>query len=79
MTAMQELIEIVEMDANNHVEISMRVFHKMLLDGLEKEKQQIIDAYTGGFNTGLSFDGKKPIVTSKDYYDQTFKNNKTPY
>lgn len=73
MTAMQELIEIVEMDANNHVGISMRVFHKMLLDGLEKEKQQIIDAYTDGCNAGLSFDGKKLIVTSKDYYNQTFK------
>lgn len=41
VTAVQELIEIVEMDYNNGVEISMKVFHKMLTKALVKEKQQM--------------------------------------
>jgi hypothetical protein len=37
-TAIQELIDIVEIDYNNGVEISMQVFQKMLL----KAKQTLI-------------------------------------
>jgi hypothetical protein len=37
-TAIQEMISIVEMDFENGVEISMKVFHKMLLKAKEKEK-----------------------------------------
>lgn len=48
VTAVQELIEIVEMDYNNGVEISMKVFHKMLTKALVIEKQQITEAFTSG-------------------------------
>ena len=44
-TAVQELLDIVEMDGNNEVEISMKVFHGMLKKALEKERKQIEDAY----------------------------------
>lgn len=44
-TAIQELLEIVEMDFNNGVEISMKVFHGMLKQALEKEREQIELAY----------------------------------
>jgi len=44
-TAIREMMDIVEMDYNNGVEISMRVFHGMLKTALEKEKEQIKIAY----------------------------------
>lgn len=47
-TAIQEMVDIVEMDYQNGVEISMSVFHGMLLKGLFKERQQLIDAFTAG-------------------------------
>jgi hypothetical protein len=42
-TAIEQLISVVEMDYENGVEISMRVFHKMLLKALEIEKKQKIE------------------------------------
>jgi hypothetical protein len=41
-TAVQEMINIVQMDMNNGVEISMHVFMGMLEKAREKEKQQKI-------------------------------------
>ena len=71
-TAIQELMDIVEMDANNGVEISMRVFYKMLQDALPKERQQIEEAY---MDSTLQFDNASPIINPKtpsEYYNQTY-------
>ena len=69
LTAIDELIQIVEMDYNNGVEISMKVFHKMLTDAKLKEKQQIIDAcdYFGNLNGVDKEDFEQ-------YYSENFKN-----
>jgi hypothetical protein len=39
-TVVQQVIDIVQMDFNNHVEISMSVFLGMLKTAKETEKQQ---------------------------------------
>lgn len=49
-TAIQEIIDLVEIDHNN--EISMRVFYKMLSKGLKKEKEQIKNAFNQGYRDG---------------------------
>ena len=68
-TAIQQLIGIVEMDYNNGVEISMKVFLKMLNDSKEMEKQQIIDAFEkaglDGWNT----------TSAEYYYNDTYNTN----
>jgi hypothetical protein len=69
-TAIQELIDIVEMDYNNGVEISMRVFHGMLTKALEKEKQQIIDAYEAEWPQYLTTKGAK-------YFTMCYENKDT--
>ena len=51
-TAVQEMIDIVEMDFGNGVEISMRVFHRMLLEALLKERKQIEYAFDAGKDYG---------------------------
>lgn len=77
-TAMQELMEIVEMDANNGVEISMRVFYKMLQDALPKERQQIEQAYNKGYTdaelewTGSTQEDISQYSDAKIYYNQTY-------
>jgi hypothetical protein len=64
-TAVQEMIDIVQMDMNNGVEISMEVFMGMLKKAKEMEKQQIIDAYRSGKINQLE--------NSELYYNETFK------
>jgi len=66
MTAVEQLIGIVEMDYNNGVEISMKVFLKMLNDSKEMEKQQIIDAHNNGKNT------LPPNESAEQYYNETY-------
>jgi len=65
-TAVQQLINIVEMDYNNHVEISIKVFLKMLYNSKEMEKQQIIDAYNEGHVAN------KYKADAEQYYNETF-------
>jgi hypothetical protein len=71
-TAIQEMISIVEMDFENGVEISMKVFHKMLLKAKEKEKQQILSAWV---------DGGRMMSTAKNaeqYYNQNYYTRSIP-
>ena len=62
-TAIQEIINIVQMDMNNGVEISMDVFMGMLKKAKEMEKQQIKDAYQ---TSHIS------MMTAEQYYNETF-------
>lgn len=70
-TAITELMEIVEMDANNGVEISMRVFYKMLQDALPKERQQIEEAFVAGDERGTN----NIPFNAEQYFNQTYQNN----
>jgi len=69
-TAIQELIDLVEMDYNNGVEISMSVFHGMLIKALFKERQQIVEAYDDGYENGSGW----PTSKGEKYYDRIFQN-----
>ena len=71
-TAMQEIMNIVEMDYANGVEISMKVFYQMLSKGLKKERQQIQDAFDNGqanFNPITQY-----YKNGNEYFNDTFKN-----
>lgn len=81
-TAIQEMVDIVEMDFGNGVEISMRVFHGMLLKALFKERQQLSDAYNQGYRDGEDAEETtKSLVDVSQwadaelYYNKTFKTN----
>ena len=66
-TAIQQIIDIVEMDKSNGVEISMGVFLKMLKDGLKTEREQIWESFDAGSKRG----GEIPF-NAEQYYDQEF-------
>jgi alanine dehydrogenase len=67
MTAMQELIEYIE---SNEIVYNKDLILK-LKELLEKEKEQIKDAYLQG-----SFDDGPNSNNSEQYYNQTFNQNK---
>jgi len=75
-TAIQELLEIVEMEYNNGVEISMKAFYGMLKGALEKEKQQIIEAYCRAEDKSEFFEYEhrygREYLTAEPYYDETY-------
>ncbi len=61
MTAMQELFERFG-----------HLLPNIEKQFLEKEKEDIMNAYTDGFANGLAADGKQLVLTSSKYYSQTF-------
>lgn len=70
-TAMQEIMNIVEMDYANGVEISMKVFYKMLSNGLRKEREQLIDAFDNG---QANWDAKcQDYKNGTEYFNNTYK------
>lgn len=66
-TAMTELIE--------HIESNEIVYNKDLIlklkELIEKEKEQIIEAYSWGYS-----DGVQEPNPNDDYYNQTYNQNK---
>ncbi len=69
-------MDIVQMDYNNGVQMSMSVFYGILKKILiqveqakEMEKEQIIDAWNNGFRE--FYDGSS---TPEEYYNKTFKS-----
>ena len=60
---MQELIELIE---NGETELYLIENHKQIW--LEREKEQIIDAYTEGYT---NWDSE---MTSEEYYNQTYNH-----
>jgi hypothetical protein len=68
---MQEIMNIVEMDYVNGVEISMKVFYKMLSKALRKEREQLIDAFDNG---QAKMDIKcQDYKNGTEYFNNTFK------
>lgn len=72
-TAMQELWDVLNDAEHNGVyEIGTQNF-KRYIEGiyLEKEKDQIINAYTDGRMSVIT----KEIISYKEYYDSKFSDN----
>jgi len=67
---MQELIEYIELNIDDNDFIKHEVLEQA--DNLlEKEKEQIIDAYSQGYG-----DGVQEPNPNDDYYNQTYNQNK---
>jgi hypothetical protein len=67
-TAIQELMDVVEMDFNNGVEISMKVFYGMLMQARQKGKQQMIDT----FKHAQVLHAVNDETRAEQYYTQTY-------
>jgi len=76
-TAVEEVMDIIEMEHNNGVEISQKVLWKMLLEAKEKEKQQSIDfAYKCRIINDVDKNGNVSFIfTPELQFDKTYNNN----
>lgn len=78
-TAVQELIKELEVLENNTISISDKFLIKSIrfktIAKLEKEKEQIKDAYDMG-ETGLKVVNDEFIKNAEDCYNQTYNQNK---
>ena len=76
-TAMQELIELME---SHHKRgwsyMTFDFFFNELKEHtfLEKEKEQIMEAYENGWHNG--FGDEPEILNTEEYYNQTYNQNK---
>ncbi len=74
-TAMQELIEIINDNLKNEYTSQefarLTIFKASAERLLEKEKEQIIDAYNQG-----ALDGESSEINYPNYYNQTYNQNK---
>ena len=68
-TAMQELMRFV--DSFQEEAIHPRILRVKIKELLEKEKEQIIDAYYGKINGVFGYREE-----GQEYYNQTFNQNK---
>ena len=68
-TAIKKIMDIIEMEHNNGIEISQKVLWKMLSEALEKEKQQIIEAY----EKDMSSNGNLSFESGLEYYKETYE------
>lgn len=68
-SAMQELIDFLEPELKMHDFLQLPAYEKAK-DLLEKEKQQIIDAYHSGCS-----DWDNELSDGDKYYNETFKND----
>ena len=77
-TAVQEMIDVVQMEMNNGVEISMRVFMGMLQKAKKMEKQQIIDASGAGWSDGVLYSNGEiwNYQSPEHYYEEKYGGNK---
>ncbi len=69
MTAIQEVMAIIEMEHNNGVEISQKVLWGMLNKALATERQQLIDFYNKSTENAMyNID-----MHGEELYNNTFK------
>lgn len=76
-TAIQGVMDIIEMEHNNGVEIYQRVLWKMLNEAKKEEKQKIIDAYNSGWQYGFLANSSdlQPTKNSETYFSETYTTN----
>ena len=67
---MQELIELIE---NGETELYLIENHKQIW--LEKEKEQIMNAYREGVNAGILYCNGEVFISKEEYYNQTYNQN----
>ena len=72
MTALQKLIEIMNhmIESGDDNLLPLRIYAVNLL---EKEKEQIIDAFDKGMHNGEDYEFFRLISTGEQYYDETYK------
>ena len=70
-TAMQELIDWSYENDKSYCPIEAYDIIKKAKDLLEKEKEQILDAYNQG-----TLDGESSMLEYPNYYNQTYNQNK---
>jgi hypothetical protein len=82
-TAMQELIDLMKShEARGWDNMTFDFFFAQLdeIKALEKEKEQIIDAYMLGFNDSYKYHIQKSNKVTprngEEYYNQTYNQNK---
>ena len=78
---MQELIDKIDLkfidEYDSEVLQSLSDLRQEATNLLEKEKEQIIDAYSKGYMIGEELDMLEPsIEMSNKYYNQTYNQNK---
>lgn len=84
-TAMQELIEAIELITKKYKRgLSTEEILDMCNNQLDKEKEQIIDAYVKGFDISAEgwngeygiedFNNIKEEIKAEQYYNQTYNN-----
>ncbi len=75
-TPIQEMLSVVEMDFNNGIEISMKVFSSMLKKALQKEKEQLITFHIEVMRKGLMSEG---VAKWKNAYEPKIRNEAEQY
>jgi len=73
MTAIQELISFLSHERKVD-SVTISVIKKYLPQFIEQEKQQVIDAWTDGYESFQNNDENAP----HNYYNQTYKQNSKP-
>jgi len=73
-TAMQELL--IDLMINLEREIGHRLNMEKFAPYLEKEKEQIIDAYENGVGDENERNLSGQFTNAKQYYNQTYNQNK---
>ena len=72
-TAMQMALARIEMLYIEKDSIHWEMFKN---DYMEKEKEQIIDAYMEGVNAHISYCNGKAFISKQEYYNLTYNQNK---
>jgi hypothetical protein len=67
-TAIEEMMDIMEMDHNNGVEYSMKVFYGMLKEAKKIEQEQILQAFVAGSERGTN----NIPFNAEQYYTQNY-------
>lgn len=70
-SAMQELIDFLELELKIHDFLQLPAYEKAK-ELLEKEKQQIIEAYQTNIKTYIDEDGNLNTNSAEQYYNETF-------
>jgi hypothetical protein len=71
-TAMQEFIDNV---SPMHI-IELDMIKQEIKKALEKEKEQIIDAYKNGYGVSFIDGDNRNFSRPQEYYNQTYNQNK---
>jgi hypothetical protein len=72
-TAMQELID--ELESINGYPM-MPLILRLMKDGLEREKEQILNDYMEGVDAGVLYSNGKVFISKEEYYNRTYTQDR---